>query len=180
MDDVWEQLTDVARRGRLAWLEEARWAESTVEAQRRRGRSVTDVCREWMMAGHEVRAEWEDGEVSGRIVEVGDDLVVVDDGQSAWGIQPYLVSTWDRAETTTVPFAGVKMWPSWDAWVGFLEMEESAVTVHLDDGQTRRGDRVESGSDHLIVHHRDGSETIVCTERVVSVAVLDGDILTGL
>lgn len=161
------------------WLDETRSTERTFEAGRRRGRSLTDVCGEWMMSGYQVHAEWTDGGVLGRIVAAGGDLVVVDDSRAVWGLQAALVSTWDRTGEARMPFGGVRMWPTWDAWVSFVEMSEAPVALHIVDGQTRRGHRIEQGRDHVTVHHGDGSETMTHTDRVVSLAVLDRDAFTS-
>lgn len=180
MRDVWDDLADVARSGRRVWLDETRSTEQSVDAERRRARSMVDVCGEWMMAGHRLHAAWGTREVVGRIVAALRDVVVVDDSPVLWGLRADMVSTWARGdETVGEPFAGVRLWPSWNAWVMAVASSESPSTVHLLDGQTRRGERIEQAADHLIVHHRDGSETMAAIGQVVSVSVPDRDSLIG-
>ena len=70
-------LESLARRARLEYTEETAAAEQDTELLRKRRRSLTDLCFEWMSRGDEVTIAVGDTHFAGRLVAVVNDLAVL-------------------------------------------------------------------------------------------------------
>ncbi len=70
-------LESLARRARLEYTEEVASAERDTELLRKRRRSLTDVCFEWMSRGDEITISFGETHFEGQLVATVNDLAIL-------------------------------------------------------------------------------------------------------
>ncbi|MDJ0925256.1 MAG: hypothetical protein QNJ77_11900 [Acidimicrobiia bacterium] len=153
----------MARRGRSELEDDTAAAEHDTELLRRRRRSLTDVCFEWMSRGDLVSIGVADRQFEGQLVAAVNDLLVLETRTARVAIN---VSTlrFARSErrgafTGTTGERGVS---SFRADLGRYEIEGKPVRlIGREPGTDLTGVIVAATEDHVLLRNAAGLETVV-------------------
>jgi hypothetical protein len=164
-------LEGVARHGRGELRQEAEEVESDAEHLRRRGRSLVDVCFEWMCRGDLVTIGVGDVEYQGRLEAAINDLVVV----TTPGLRVAVAAAAIRFVRSDRPGAGEgttgdRSITSFQALLGSYEVERRPVRVHDAAGSFDvSGIVLATTPDHVNLQSPGGQEWILARGAIACV-----------
>ena len=153
-------LEGVARRGRRELEEEASEAEQDVELLRKRRRTLTDVCFEWMGRGDLVTLGVADQQFEGRVVTAVNDLVVITTRTVEVAVNTASV-TFARSDRAAVfeGTTGRRTVSSFRAEMGRYEVEGISARIVGSDGSFDLTGIIEASTDdHVLVRDQQGTE----------------------
>lgn len=166
MSSWWSEHPDlegVARRGRREMSEEAIAAERDTELLRKRRRSLTDVCYEWMSRGDLVTVAIGSSQFEGQLTAVVNDLLVVSTKTLEVAINMFLIG-FVRCDQRSV-FAGTtgnRSVSSFRAQLGRYEIDAAAVRLVGARGSFDLIGMIEASTDdHVVTRDTQGLEWLL-------------------
>lgn len=153
-------LESLARRGRREYTEELAAAEHDTELLRKRRRSFTDVCFEWMSRGDEVTVAVGGTQFEGQLIAVVNDLAILRTRTIEVGINlDAVVFVRSDKQAAMTGSSGERSVSSFRALLGKFEIEGTPLRL------VGRGKSFEvagiidaSTDDHILLRDRQGLE----------------------